>query len=281
MSDAPTTVTTTGIPKPTGNPPARRPRTGTPRWRRVLFYTGYVAILLIAWELLVRLLDIGPLVLPPPSAVFLEAIDFWGLLLRASAITLGEALIGFTIAAVVGIGLALLIAYSQTVGTIIMTSLVAFNATPKVAVAPILIIWLGLGLESKIALAFLLSFFPIVVNAARGFAEVQNDLLNLYRLMRATSMQLFLKVRVPSALPAIFDGLKIALPISMVGAVAGEFVAARDGLGFHIVLAYANFNAPFVFAAVIVIAIEATILFQILVRIENRVLYWRPSREKF
>jgi NitT/TauT family transport system permease protein len=213
--------------------------------------------------------------------VLSEAIDFWGVLLQASVITLGEALIGFGLAAVVGIGLALLIAYSQPIGTVVMTSLVAFNATPKVAVAPILIIWLGLGFESKIALAFLLSFFPIVVNAARGFAEVQNDLLNLYRLMRATSMQMFRKVRVPSALPAIFDGLKIALPISMVGAVAGEFVAARDGLGFHIKLAYANFNAPFVFAAVILIAIQATILFQILVKIENRVLYWRPTREKF
>jgi NitT/TauT family transport system permease protein len=281
MSDAPTTVTTTGLPKPTERPPTKRPPSGTSRWRRTAFYVGYVAILLVSWELLVRLLDIGPLVLPPPSAVLLEAIDFWSLLLRASVITLGEALVGFTMAAIVGIGLALLIAYSQPVGTVIMTSLVAFNATPKVAVAPILIIWLGLGLESKVALAFLLSFFPIVVNAARGFADVPNDLLNLYRLMRATSMQLFLKVRVPSAMPAIFDGLKIALPISMVGAVAGEFVAARDGLGFHIVLAYANFNAPFVFAAVILIAIEATILFQLLVKIESRVLYWRPSRERF
>jgi NitT/TauT family transport system permease protein len=261
--------------------PAARPRAEPRRRRRILFYVLYVAVLLGAWEGLVRLLDVGRLLLPPPSAVAVEAVEFWELLLTSSAVTLWEAMLGFAIAAVVGIGLALMITYSATAATLIMTSLVAINATPKVAVAPILIIWLGLGVESKIALAFLLSFFPIVVNAARGFADVPNELINLYRLMQASPRQLFLKVRMPSALPAIFDGLKIALPISMVGAVAGEFVAARTGLGFQIVLAFSNFNSALVFAAVILIAIEATILFQIFSVIENRILYWRPSREKF
>jgi NitT/TauT family transport system permease protein len=210
-----------------------------------------------------------------------EAGKFWNLLLTSSLITLVEAALGFVIAALVGIGLALVITYSSSAGAIIMNTLVGVNATPKVAVAPILIIWLGLGIESKVALAFLLSFFPIVVNAARGFADVPVDLMNLYRLMHATPWQIFRKVRMPSAMPAIFDGFKIALPIAMVGAVAGEFVASRQGLGYQIVLAFSNFNSALVFAAVIVIAVEATILFQVLIAIEDRVLFWKPSKERF
>jgi NitT/TauT family transport system permease protein len=267
-------VATTALTRPEVRPPRGRRRV-----RKTLFYLAYVAVLLIAWEGFVRIFGISRLLLPAPSLVASEAIEFGDLIITSSAITLVEAAIGFVIAAVVGIGLALVITYSTIAGTLIMTSLVAVNATPKVAVAPILVIWLGLGLESKIALAFLLSFFPIVVNAIRGFADVPNDLINLYRLMQAKPLQLFTKVRLPSALPAIFDGFKIALPIAMIGAVAGEFVAARQGLGYQIVLAFSNFNAPLVFAAVITIAVEATILFQILVFIENRLLFWRPSKE--
>ena len=269
-------MTTRAIAQP-GPAPARV--RGRVAWRKVFLYVIYIFVILAIWEAFVRIFGIGRLLLPPPSSVATEGAKFWNLLLTSSLITLLEAMIGFVLAAIVGIGLALIIVYSKTAGAIIMNTLVGVNATPKVAVAPILIIWLGLGIESKIALAFLLSFFPIVVNAARGFNDVPVDLMNLYRLMHATPMQVFRKVRMPSAMPAIFDGFKIALPIAMVGAVAGEFVAARSGLGFQIVLAFSNFNSPLVFAAVIVVAVEATILFQILVRIEDRVLFWRPSKQ--
>ena len=254
---------------------------GRRRIRKVVLYVAYIAAILIVWEVLVRALNIGKLLLPPPSLVGAEAAQFAGLLFTSSLITLLEAGLGFLLAIIVGISLALIVTYSSTVGPVIMTTLVGINATPKVAIAPVLIIWLGLGIESKVALAFLLSFFPIVVNAVRGFGDVPNDLMNLYRLLQATPFQVFRKVRLPSALPAIFDGFKIALPVSMIGAVAGEFVAARSGLGYQIVLAFANFNSALVFAAVIVLAVQATILFQLLVFIEDRVLYWRPSKQKY
>ncbi len=270
-----TTTTTAVVASTASHQVARR------RARRIGLNLAYISVLLIAWEVLVRALGIGKLLLPPPSAVGTEAAEFAWLLATSSFITLMEAAIGFLIAAVVGIGLALVITYSASAGSVIMNSLVAVNATPKVAVAPILIIWLGLGMESKIALAFLLSFFPIVVNAVRGFADVPHDLLNLYRLMQATPTQVFRKVRLPSAMPAIFDGFKIALPVALIGAVAGEFVAARSGLGFQIVLAYGNFNSALVFAAVITIALEATLLFQVLILVEDRLLFWRPSKQKF
>jgi NitT/TauT family transport system permease protein len=256
-------------------------RVARKRLRKIVLNVAYIAVFLIAWEVFVRTMGIGKLLLPPPSSVAGEAAKFAGLLASSSVITLIEAALGFVIAAFVGIGLALIVTYSASVGPVIMTTLVAINATPKVAVAPILIIWLGLGIESKVALAFLLSFFPIVVNAVRGFSDVPNDLMNLYRLLQATPFQIFRKVRLPSAMPAIFDGFKIALPVALIGAVAGEFVAARSGIGFQIVLAFSNFNSALVFAAVIVIAVEATILFQILLVIEDRILFWRPSKQKF
>jgi NitT/TauT family transport system permease protein len=262
-------------------PPAPVQRVGRRRARKLILNLAYVAAILISWEVLVRALNIGKLLLPPPSAVAGQAAKFAGLLASSSAVTLTEAAVGFLFAVVVGIGLALLITYSTGIGSVIMTTLVGINATPKVAVAPILVIWLGLGIESKIALAFLLAFFPIVVNSVRGFADVPVDLLNLYRLIHATPLQVFRKVRLPSALPSIFDGFKIALPVSLIGAVAGEFVAARQGVGYQIVLAYANFNSALVFASVITIAVLATILFQILVVVEDRVLFWRPSKQRF
>jgi NitT/TauT family transport system permease protein len=259
--------------------PSRLP--GFARWRGWAGKILYVILLIVAWKVLVTALRINTLLFPPPDAVFASFLEFANLILYSSGITMFSALIGFVIAILVGIGLAVAVVYSPPLRAVILSSVVAVNATPKVAVTPILIIWLGIGLESKVALAFLLSFFPVLINAIRGLSDIPNDLLNLYRLMQASPLQVFVKVRMPSALPGIFDGLKIALPISMIGAVAAEFVAARQGIGYQIVIAYANFNSEFVFAAVITLAILATLLFQALLLIEDRLLFWRPSKQIF
>jgi NitT/TauT family transport system permease protein len=261
--------------------PRLRSLPGFSRWRGLAGKVLYVILLLAGWKLLVTGLRINPLLFPPPDGVFEEFLTFAELILYSCGITLFSALVGFVIATLVGIGLAVAVVYSPPLRAIILSSVVAINATPKVAVTPILIIWLGIGLESKVALAFLLSFFPVLINAVRGLSDIPNDLLNLYRLMQASSLQVFRKVRMPSAMPGIFDGLKIALPISMIGAVAAEFVAARQGIGYQIVIAYANFNSEFVFAAVITIAILATVLFQLLLVLEDRLLFWRPSKQIF
>jgi NitT/TauT family transport system permease protein len=257
----------------------RRMRLG--RWRGRLGMIAYVVGLVVLWKLLVTGLKINSLLFPPPDAVAAVGLRFADLILRSCAITLVEAMIGFAIAVIVGLLLAVTIVYSPPLRAVVLSSIVAVNATPKVAVTPILVIWLGIGLESKIALAFLLSFFPVVINSVRGLTDVPNDLLALYRLMHASPLEVFLKVRMPSALPGLFDGLKIALPISMIGAVAAEFVAARQGIGYQIVIAFSNFNSELVFASVITIAILATLLFQVLVLIEDRLLYWRPSKQIF
>jgi len=250
------------------------------RARKIRFYIIYIVTVLVLWEGIVRLLGLRPFLLPGPLLVAESGWQFAGLLLTSTWVTLYESIVGFAVGAVVGILLAVGISYSRMIDSIAMTALVGINAAPKVAVAPIFIIWLGTGESSKIALSFLISFFPITVNAVRGFSSAPNELLNLYRLMQATPFQVFRKVRLPNALPAIFDGFKIALPIAMVGAVSAEFLAAQEGIGYRIRLAIANFNAPFVWAGVILIAVEAILLFQILITVERRVLFWLPAREQ-
>jgi NitT/TauT family transport system permease protein len=158
-----------------------------------------------------------------------------------------------------------------------MPYLVAFNAVPKVAFAPLIIIWLGLGIQSKIALSFLIAFFPIVVNTATGMYEIEPNLINLTRLMKAKKRQQFLKIRIPHSLPGMFDGFKIALPIAIIGAIVGEFVASREGLGHLIIAAGVQLNTELVFASILVIALGSVILYGLLAWVESKVLRWRPS----
>jgi len=244
---------------------------------RLLFF----AALVVAWELCVRLTGVRSYLLPAPSGVWDALVTAAPHLAQHTSLTVLEALAGFALSAVFGILMAMVIVYSPYLRSVLMPSLVAFNATPKVALAPLLVIWLGLGIESKIAMAFLLSFFPIVVNTATGMAEVEPELINLFRLMRASELQTFIHVRLPNSLPALFDGFKIALPIALIGAVVGEFVGARQGLGYMILLAGGNLNTELLFAGVIVIAVLSVVLFEILVMVERLILKWRPSARKF
>ncbi|MEV5009988.1 ABC transporter permease [Streptomyces sp. NPDC056159] len=189
--------------------------------------------------------------------------------------TLYESLVGFALSILVGLALATVMVYSPLLRGV-MPSLVGLNATPKVALAPVLILWLGLGTNSKIGMAFLLSFFPVVVNAVRGLDEADPELLDYFRLLRAGRLRTLLKVRQPNSLPTMFDGFKIALPIAVVGAVIGEFVASHEGIGYQIIVAYSTFSTGAVFAAVILIAVASTVLYGGLVLSERVLLRWRP-----
>jgi NitT/TauT family transport system permease protein len=204
-------------------------------------------------------------------------VESAGVLLEHAWITTGEALAGLALAGVAGVTLAVLIVLSPAIRSVAMPTLVAFNAIPKVAFAPLLIIWIGIGFESKVAMAFLIAFFPIVVNTTTGMSDVEPELLNLLRLMRASQRQMFVKIRLPHALPAIFDGFKIALPLAIIGALVGEFVAASEGLGYLIVVGGIQLNTELVFACVTLIAAISVVLYELLVFVERRTLRWRPS----
>jgi NitT/TauT family transport system permease protein len=245
------------------------------RARYLVELVAFLAVVILLWELAVQGLRVNALLLPDPLNVLAAFSKFWRLILGETLYTLIEALLGFALAVVVGVLIALGVTYWAPFRRIVVPVIAALNSTPSVVVAPIFVIWLGIDIPSKVALAFLISFFPIVINAARGLTDVEPELLDFYRLLRATEWRVFRSLRLPSSLPALFDGMKLALPIAIIGAIIAEFVASKRGIGYQILIAYSHFNTGFVFAAVIVVAVVSTLLFQLLRLIERRVLSWR------
>lgn len=236
----------------------------------------YIVALVVLWWAVVKAFAISPLVLPSPGGVWRAGASNAALLTASTLITLGEALMGFASAVLAGIVIAIGLVSSRTASRLVLPTLVAVNSAPKVVVAPILVIWLGLGLWSKVGMAFLLCFFPIVINAAQGLREVDPELIDLYRLMQASEWTTLRRVRLPNSVPFVLSGLKIALPLAIIGAVIGEFVAARQGLGYQVLLAYSTSNTELVFAAVLTITIASVVLFQLLVWAETLVLARYP-----
>jgi NitT/TauT family transport system permease protein len=234
--------------------------------------------LLVIWEIVVKLTTSNLLLLPPPRSVWDSTIKNWHLLLNAFGVTLWESVAGFLIAIGTGVLLAIVIVSFTPLAKVLWPGLTVLNAAPKVVIAPILIIWFGLGFSSKVALAALLSFFPIVISCARGLSDVNPELLEFWHLMRATRRRIFWQVRLPNCLPYLYDGCLIALPIAIVGAVIAEFVASENGVGHVIIVAYSQFDTPTVFAATIGISILSTILFLLLRASEPLVIRWSPSR---
>jgi NitT/TauT family transport system permease protein len=247
-------------------------------WRLVLPVL-YVVALIAIWFLAVRIASIPIYLVPGPDVVAASFINAAPYLAQASVVTLWEAGLGFVIAVVSGTFLAGLMVYSRSVRSAVLPLLSLLNALPKVALAPVLVIWLGLETPSKVALAALISFFPIVINTYSGLFNVDVDELKLFRLLQASQMETFRKLRLPNALPALFDGMKVALPLAVIGAIVGEFVASQAGIGYEIDTAASQFDSGLMFASVLTIAILTTVLFQLLLLVERRVLRWRPSTE--
>ena len=182
---------------------------------------------LAVWEALTRLFAFPRFILPAPSAIFVEAVTRYPLYLYHSWVTFYEMVVGFLLAAVVGVLLAVVIVYSRIVRNMIYPQIVVLQIVPKVAIAPLLLIWAGYGMTSKILLALLISFFPIVVNMVTGLLAIEAELLDLCRILHSGRWQEFAKVRLPNALPYLFSSLKVASTLSVIGAVIGEFVGRK------------------------------------------------------
>jgi len=220
-----------------------------------------LAIVVVAWELAVDLAGIPRYVLPAPSDIWTSMVAHAGSLFAHCWVTLLETLAGFGLSLAIGIPLAVLIVYSRIFDRVIYPILVASQAVPKVALAPILLVALGYSLWPKIIVAFLIAFFPVVVNTVTGLASVDRDTLNLMRSMGASKIDVFLKVRFPHAVPSMIAGFKVAIALAVVGAVVGEFVGSRSGLGYYMLLATGNFDTPLVFACVVCLTVMGVVLF--------------------
>jgi NitT/TauT family transport system permease protein len=237
-----------------------------------------IALFLGVWEVLCRALDVKTYLLPTPSRIWEELVKQGPSLVEHTWITTYEMLLGFILAAVVGILLAVFIVSSPVFDRSIMPVLIFSQTIPKIAIAPLFIVWFGFGPTAKVLVAFLICFFPIVIDTAVGLRSVSPDMLNLARSMGASWWDIFVKIRVPTALPYIFSGLKVAITLAVVGAVVGEFVGATKGLGYILLKANGELQTPLLFAAIAILTAIGIIFYYVLEAAERVMIPWHVSR---
>ena len=228
-----------------------------------------VVTLLVLWEAATHALSIAPFLLPAPSAIVASMRANASLLLFNGWITTVEIVLGFLLSIVVGIPLALAIFLWPPFSRSILPLLVSSQAMPKVAVAPLLLVWFGFGLLPKVLIAFLIAFFPIVINTAVGLASIEPEKIQLARSMGFGAAATFFKIRLPAALPAIFGGLKISITLAVVGAVVGEFVGGDAGLGYLLMVANGSMDTQLLFAGIVGLTILGVALY-LLVELAER-----------
>ncbi|MFW6075643.1 MAG: ABC transporter permease [Chloroflexota bacterium] len=261
------------------------PATGTLRLSpQTLLGWGISLLLLITllggWEIGVRINDTPRWFLPPPSAIATEMVGSRSLLLSHTWTTLQEVLIGYFLALAVGIGTALVIASSSIAERVVYPVIVASQAIPIVALAPILLIWFGFGLTPKIIVVVLLCFFPIAVNMADGLRNADRDAINLLRSMGADRWQILRMIRIPSSLPFLVSGARVAAAVSVIGAIVGEWVGASSGLGYLMTRAASQFLTARLFAAVAISAVIGITLFAAVALIGRWLVPWEGEEEQ-
>jgi NitT/TauT family transport system permease protein len=258
--------------RPSSSP--RRP--GLSSWQKVALTLIGVVVL---WELAARAFGLPPYVLPAPSLVFHDFSGQWKRILGHALVTAEIVLAGYVLGVLVSIPLALLIAFSSTVQATVYPLLVLFQIIPKIAVAPLLIVWFGFGFLPKIMLVFLLSFFPIVISAIAGFRSLEGDVVDLARSTGAGAWKMFVKIRLPQSLPSIFTGLKVAAALAATAAVVAEFVGSDKGLGYLILEFNGFIEIPRVFACIVLLSTIGLALYYAVELVEHWTIPWHVSQQ--
>jgi NitT/TauT family transport system permease protein len=234
----------------------------------------YTAILFVIWEAAVRVLGIPTFFLPPPSAIANAFVEFWGPIYRNSLFTLSTTLIGFGLAVGFGLVLGLVVGWSRAIYAGLYPLMIGFNAIPKVAVVPILVLWFGIGFIPAVLTAFLISFFPIVVNVATGLATIEPELEDVLKALGASKLDIMRKVGIPRTLPYFFGSLKVAITLAFVGSVISESIASNHGIGNLMLQAQAQFQVPLIFAGLIALAVEGIVMYLLMALLEARTTGW-------
>src|SRR5690606_5956124 len=255
-------------------------RSALANWRVWIYPTVFLVAFVLFWQLPARLEVVEPYILPAPTAVLDRMVSDWSVLWGHTVTTLAEIGAGFGLGALVGIVLALPIAYSAVFRNTVYPLIVASQAVPKIAIAPLLVLWLGFGMWPKIVITALMVFFPVVVTAAEGFASVDRSLLELLRSVSAPRNQVFTRVTLPHSLPRIMAGLKIGITLAVVGAIVGEWVGADSGLGYLLVYANTFLDSTLLFAALMLLVVIGVVLFMLIGGLERMLMPWqyRSSR---
>ncbi len=249
----------------------------TPRARRrleVLFPWLLVGVLLTVWQTAVVVLGVKPFVLPSPTAIVEAFVQNRGPIMQHALYTLTSTMTGFGLGVIFGVLLGVVIGSSRLIYVGVYPILIGFNSIPKVAIVPLLVLWLGIGQPTAIATAFLLSFFPIAVNIATGLATVEPELEDVLLSLGASKLDLLLKVGLPRAMPYFFASLKVSITLAFIGAVIAETIASNDGIGYLMLQASSQFRVPLMFAGVLVIAVMGIVTYLIFAYIERRMTGW-------
>ncbi|MEO5699046.1 MAG: ABC transporter permease [Vicinamibacterales bacterium] len=236
------------------------------------------ALLLVLWEVLVRFFQVKPYILPAPSFVLATLWNKWPTIGGAAWQTAQPMLIGFGFAIVIGVALALMFAVSRWIESIVYPQIVFLQIIPKIAIAPLFMIWFGYGMTSKVLIVFLLSFFPVVVSAVQAFRSVDPDIMDLARVTGASPLRMFWRVQIPHALPTMFTGFKVAAALAATAAVVAEFVSSDRGLGYLLVDYTNRFETPGVFAAILVLSVMGLLLYATVEAIERVSIPWHVSQ---
>lgn len=235
--------------------------------------------LLALWQIFCVIFKIPIWLLPAPSRIYINTMKWASFLPIHTWVTLYETIAGFFLALLIGLPLAIMVVYSSILRNTIYPILLVFQSVPKVAIAPLFLIWIGYGEMSKVLVAAITAFFPIVINTATGMESVEPELLELTRSLHATKLQIFFKVRFPWALPYIFSGMKVAITLAVIGAVIGEFVGSDKGLGYLILAASGEMNTALIFGVMAILAIVGIFTFTAIDLLEKWICPWYIESE--
>jgi len=240
----------------------------------------YAIGLFVIWEAGVWLGDMPVYILPAPTVIGEAIVEYWSPIWKNGLVTLWTTLAGFSLAVVGGLALGLLVGWSKSIYAGLYPLMVGFNSIPKVAVVPILVIWFGIGVVPAVITAFLIAFFPVVVNVATGLATIEPETEDVLRALGASKWDVMTKIGIPRAMPYFFGSLKVAITLAFVGSVISETIAANAGLGHMMLAAQSQFNVPLVFAGLVALAVEGIVMYAIMAEIEKRTTGWARRGEQ-
>jgi len=244
--------------------------------KRLTPLAGILAFL-VAWQLFVVIWKMPPYLLPSPVAVAQTFVAELPELLRHGWVTTYEMIAGYALAVTIAIPLAIAITSSARFNQFVMPTMLFFQIVPKVAIAPLFLVWFGVGATPKILVAFLISFFPIVIDAAVGLRSMSTEMADLARSMGATRMQVFTRFRLPTSLPYLFSGLKVAATLAIAGTVVGEFVGADKGLGYLLLVTNSNMQTSLMFATIVALTIIGLVFYYLVELLEGLLIPWHVT----
>jgi NitT/TauT family transport system permease protein len=244
------------------------------RW---LARAAFLVAIILIWEFGTKLANIPVYIVPPPSLIWQSLFAGFqaGYLWQYTGVTSVEIIFGYLLGVIIGFGFGVLVVQYRLLDFFIYPLIVAVNAVPKIAIAPLLVIWVGTGVQSKVYIAALTAFFPLLVAVITGLRQVDSDQVLLMRGAGATKWQTFRMAALPNALPTIFGGLEVAIVLSVVGAIVGEFVGAQSGLGYYILFANSRLDTASMFGAFVILAVIGTILSSLISLLARKVVFWR------